>query len=1192
MSLVFTRLVSLVLSLFFLVGTLAAQTYSPYTLEGSAKGAKKQILTVREAVVLPKGKASFRLAVPAPTGETSVLELREASVFSPEMQARYPEIRTYRGFDVATGQIAAITQTSRGINAYVMSEAGSWQIEADGAGEALLSYVNDEDSSLPTPTCGYSPADDVAAALELAAFAGGKSKVAAGAKAPVQKRKYILALACTGEFGQRYGGTIASVNEAFAESLNILNAITVREVAVEFELHPDNDLLIFLNAGTDPYLAADNGGNMLDENEAAINSRIPPDQYDIGHVFTNGCSGGVGGIAAGRACATSKARGVTCHYAGLRRIVENVMAHEFAHQFSVSHTWNNCPTADDQRAGGSAFEPGSGSTIMSYQGSCGVNNNVSPKGDNIYYHVRSIEQFVNFLQGPLGSSCAEVIPVANELPEVTAPGINGLTIPGRTPFVLRGSATDADDEVLLYTWEQYDLGAAVDLCEQRDETPLFRSLSPSTRGNVRYLPDLNTVLAGSRNDCEEQLPRFSRDLTFRLTARDRKVVGGGTTWAEVGLKVDATAGPFLVTSQASAATQYASSDFVTVTWDVAGTNAGTINAQNVEILLSTNGGQTFPTVLSASTPNDGTEGVLLPGIETVNARIMVRPIGNIFYAVSPATFKIITPTVPGFSFAPSAETTFICAADTASIELFTGSLLNYDKPISLSVTGDLPDGVNVELSRTTLQPGEKARLLADFSAFDETTVVTVTVVATAEGAETATRTITFDRVSDNFSDLRLGGPANSESGLSGLPTFSFTPSRRATDYVVQVNPDPNFGPGTFEITEPDPTGDQLGFLLEPNTVYFWRVVPRTRCGEYLDVPINAFHTFAAECLEFKNESGFGIPGNSTTPVVVTVPVTASGDVSDINVPLVNIRFGGGVNNLVVSLISPDATEVRLYNRRCGGGLLVSGYDDEAPLENNCDPLPIDGRLRKPNRPLSAFNGKEIQGDWKLKLDPLVASPAGGEFIAFNLEFCANITSASPTFQSNEVPVPQGGFQYLLTEYLNAADPDNGPDDLEYIIVAEPKRGHIELNGRRLEKGSRFNQAQVQSAQVTYVDDANTIGVDSMRIVLTDNAGGIVATPRIDFMIDPNNVTGVEESASVGMTLAPNPAGSWSRLRFTTPSEGGQLTILDAQGRRIHTQRVNVGQSEIDIDAAAYPVGIYLVDYRGAEGVRTMRLVRQ
>ncbi|MEP6685842.1 MAG: dockerin type I domain-containing protein [Verrucomicrobiota bacterium] len=67
--------------------------------------------------------------------------------------------------------------------------------------------------------------------------------------------------------------------------------------------------------------------------------------------------------------------------------------------------------------------------------------------------------------------------------------------------------------------------------------------------------------------------------------------------------------------------------------------------------MSTDGGNTFPTVLAASTPNTGTAGVTLPnGITTSNARIKVEAGGNIYFDISDGNFTL----VPG-SGAPAAS---------------------------------------------------------------------------------------------------------------------------------------------------------------------------------------------------------------------------------------------------------------------------------------------------------------------------------------------------------------------------------------------------------------------------------------------------------------------------------------------------------------------------------------------------------
>jgi hypothetical protein len=284
--------------------------------------------------------------------------------------------------------------------------------------------------------------------------------------------------------------------------------------------------------------------------------------------------------------------------------------------------------------------------------------------------------------------------VANTNPVVTAPADK--TIPVRTPFTLTGSGTDDNGDPLVYLWEQTDTGQGLGtglVDNNKVEGPLFRMFgvhadvsqaealqSPSPDINLataspsRTFPDLAQVLADNTNaetgtcpaapappasggasnvpvptvECyAEFLPTAlyasslltGGVLNFRLSARDQKPVGGGYAYDDVELTVDSSAGPFLVTSQASPGTRVAGGSSQTVTWAVNGTDAAGL-APNVRITLSVDGGLTFPTELVASTPNDGSQAVTIPAVQTPAARLKVEAVGNYFFDVNDAAFSI------------------------------------------------------------------------------------------------------------------------------------------------------------------------------------------------------------------------------------------------------------------------------------------------------------------------------------------------------------------------------------------------------------------------------------------------------------------------------------------------------------------------------------------------------------------------
>lgn len=440
-------------------------------------------------------------------------------------------------------------------------------------------------------------------------------------------RQYKLAISNTIEYaayhltaaGTPAGASLAVkkgvVLSAMVVSLTRLNGIYEREMSLRMNLVANNDLVIFIDS--DSYT---NSPAMIDEIQPIVDGILGSANYDMGHGYCTTDSG----IAQGSSvCSSGKARGITGNPAPVGDPFDvDYVAHEMGHQFGASHTQNN----DCNRVASSAYEPGSASTILGYAGICAPN--VQTNSD-AHFHARSILQMTSFVTSG-SASCRSIATNGNTAPVVNAG--SDYTIPRGTAFILKGSATDVNGDALTYCWEQYNNEITTQPPLQTATTgPNFKSVPPSTSPN-RYMPRFSDVLNGNLAPTWEVVPNVARTMNFALTVRDNRVGGGMTNRDDV-IVTTANVGPFRVTSPA-ASVSWNTGSTQTITWDVAGTTANGINTTNVNILISTDGGATFSTLL-ANTPNDGNHIVTMPATPAVNCRILVEAVGNIFYAVSP-----------------------------------------------------------------------------------------------------------------------------------------------------------------------------------------------------------------------------------------------------------------------------------------------------------------------------------------------------------------------------------------------------------------------------------------------------------------------------------------------------------------------------------------------------------------------------
>ncbi|SFN37812.1 Por secretion system C-terminal sorting domain-containing protein [Chryseobacterium oleae] len=486
-----------------------------------------------------------------------------------------------------------------------------------------------------------------------------------------QIKKFRMAVAATGEFTAAFNGDKDAALAELVNMVNLINKIYESEVAITFTLisKTTDKSLIFSNAATDPFTVDPNFSSAANSQTGfdtmKTDGTLAYNQYDIGHTFnilsTNAMT--ANGQAGPQPCNdTSKARAWSQWSLTMPKgMVANVIVHEMGHQFSAGHTYNavggsaGSPTfCTSGWSAAAAVEPGGGTTIMSYGNNCTSPSDQTNTGEyNLnYFNAKSLDQILNNIQNSANCYTTQAV---NNVPPVANAGAD-ISIPKNTPFKLKGTGSDNDNTNLSYTWEQADVASANDKgafgsaitgtggynALNSTTAPLFRS-EQSTSTTERYFPKMAFVL-NNQNSPEtkeaEALPLVARTMKFRFTVRDNNVTNGGLDSDEISVTVT-NDGPLSVSYPNATGVSVSANTAVNVQWTVNGTD----NIKDkVNILLSLDGGDTFPITLASDAVNNGSKSVTIPNVPaTDRARIKVVGVINPnaeFFDVSDNNFTV------------------------------------------------------------------------------------------------------------------------------------------------------------------------------------------------------------------------------------------------------------------------------------------------------------------------------------------------------------------------------------------------------------------------------------------------------------------------------------------------------------------------------------------------------------------------
>ncbi|MFP9113008.1 reprolysin-like metallopeptidase [Flavobacterium sp. RHBU_3] len=733
-------------------------------------------LTLAAAPLRGTSKSTVIVAFPDSEGNMQRFRMYEAPNMDAELAARYPEIKSYVGIGVEDRNATIrLSVSPLGVHSMLTS--------ADKPAVFIEPYTTDL-----TTYSVYKRAD------KKQAFTKFDCSVMDNALQEIPKnslayrpnaddgtlRTYRLAMSVTGEYTAYFGGTKALALAAINTTLTRVNGVFEKDFGVNMVLISNTDSVIYTSSSTDPYGSTD--ANYNTELQSTLTSVIGSANYDIGHLMSaignNGNAGCIGCV-----CASGKGSGYTTSTAPVGDNFDiDYVAHEMGHQFGANHTFTF-----SNEGTGAQMEPGSGSTIMGYAGITG-STDVQAHSDP-FFHAYSIQQVTNYVKS---TTCQTNTATGNTTPTVNAGA--DYTIPKGTPFMLTGTGSDANGDAITYDWEQMNSGTVTTTNPSTTATsgPAFRSFVPSTSG-VRYFPRMATIKTGATSWQWEAVPNVARTLNFRLTVRDNHAGGPANNSDDTVITVNGTAGPFTV-SAPNTAVSWAAGSTQTVTWSVAGTTANGVNAANVDILLSTDGGDTYPITILAGTPNDGTQSITVPNNIGTQNRIMVKGSNHIFFDISNTNFTITSastdttaPTAPTLTASGTTSTTtnlsWSGATDNVAVtsyDVYQGTtLLGNVTTTTYAVTGLTPS--------TTYSFTVKAKDAAGNASL-ASNAVSVTTLASSGVTYCTSK---GNSVSDEYiGKVQLGTINNTSTGGTGYSDFTSisTSLTKGTAYTITITP--------------------------------------------------------------------------------------------------------------------------------------------------------------------------------------------------------------------------------------------------------------------------------------------------------------------------------------------------------------------------------------------------------------------
>ena len=911
------------------------------------------------------------LTIPNENGIEEEFILLNSPVLSPKLQKKHPDIKTFIGRSKSRPNVKSrVSYSAMGLNVWIMLADGKHhfiqplrQLE-----NTYFSYPRSQKHSASFSCKTSIEIENTASEDKIVNALAERSKIVSDLKS------FRIAVSGSGGYTKFWGdddpenGT--NEEDAYAavvSTIHRVNEVFENDFGIHLELVSDVSL-IYPDSDTDPYTS-----NLKTELQSTLDEVFGSENYDLGHLFAfsgsgNGDAGSVGNVCKegrkGSAFSSHPFQGSNYDPFMNDYFDIDFVAHEIGHQFGAFHTYSYV-----YENGSKSVEPGSGTTIMGYAGITGTDN-VARHSDP-YFHYYSVQDVLSYIES---NTCYTSSTNENQAPVIEA-GPN-LTIPSGTAYELIATAEDPEGTPLHYCWEQLDKGQVShdNFGPNRRVGPQARSLPPSL-SPTRTIPRMESVLTGKLtqtnpnvNKAWETVSTVERRLTWGLSVRDRyaQTIGqqGQVSFDARVLTVNAAAGPFVITSQNENGVIWEAGAREQIAWEVANTDIAPINTQTVNILLSTDGGQTFPTTLVSGTLNDGIANIIVPETITTNqARIKIIPNNSIYFTVNTQDIEI-----KEVLFAISLDTYSheVCNQNNVTYNFEYKTFSGFNEAVSLSVE-DLPAGVTAQLNPTNISAtGSTGSIqLSGLNAIGSQDFIFNLV---AVGAS-ASRKIPLELMvrNESIDPVQLLFPSDQTAEVGRTIILSWTKDINVNSYQLELSKSENFEDTilTENISLTSFTLNNLAFATD----YYWRVKSINPCEES-DFTTNKFSTIIVNCntyaaadlpLRIKDSNNFSGVTN------VDINIVDLAIIEDLNVHVsIDHTYIGDIS---IHILTPDNTLIKL-SQNLGDSLndyTNTIFDQEAENPIIFAIPPFTGSYR-PFESLSSLRGKNLNGRWRLIIE--------------------------------------------------------------------------------------------------------------------------------------------------------------------------------------------------------------------------------